>query len=297
MARPLWSGNISFGLVQIPVGILSAERHSDDLSMTLLDVRDHAPVGYKHVNKATGEEVPKELRVKGYEVDKNQYVILTDADFKAANVKATETIEIHSFVDAEEIPSLRFERPYWLSPQRKGQKPYVLLRQALQMTGKVAVATVVMRARQYLCVVFPVGDALALQTLRYDDELLAPDDVDLPKQLEGVSVKPAEIEMAAKLVEGMAGPFDTADFKDTYQDDLRAIIEERRAHPERAPEIPPHAEKPADDVLDLMSLLQRSVEERVGEPSSSSSSKPAATRPRRTRTQTPPTRRTRGSAS
>ncbi|MDP2340935.1 MAG: Ku protein [Deltaproteobacteria bacterium] len=294
MARALWSGNISFGLVQIPVGVHSAEAHEDDLPMTLLDVRDHAPVGYKHVNKISGEEVPKELRVKGFEVAKNKFVVLTDADFRAANVKATETIEIQRFVDVGDIPSLRFERPYWLSPQRKGQKPYVLLREALEKTGKVAVATIVMRQRQNLCVVFPVGDVLAMQLLRYDNETVDAKDIGIPDQLEGVVVKPAEIEMATQLVQGMTGPFDTSEFHDTYQDDLRAIIDQRRAHPDSVPEVPKKKHAGTAEVTDLMSLLQRSVQERVKEPrssSSSSSSSPAAARPRRTRA--PTTRRTR----
>jgi DNA end-binding protein Ku len=285
----LWSGVISFGLVQIPVGLHSAESHSDDLALNLLDVKDHAPVGYQHINKVTGEPVPKERRVKGYEVAKNQYVILTDADFKAANVKATETVDIQAFVDAEEIPSLRYERPYWLSPQKKGAKPYVLLRQALQMTGKVAVATIVMRQRQHLCAVFPSGDALALQMLRYDDEVRGADDVGIDEELKGVHLKPAEIEMATRLVEGMQGPFDTREFKDTYKDDLMAMIEARKTDPYYVPEAP-KKQKAAEDTSDLMALLEQSVQSRpsrAAHPTSqakSSSSKRSAARSKRTRT-------------
>lgn len=273
--RPLWNGVIGFGLVQIPVGMHSAEEHGEDLSMTLLDANDHSPVGYKHYNKVTGEDVPKERRIKGYEVAKDEYVILSDADFKAANVKATETIEIHSFVDADDIPSLRFDRPYWLSPQKKGAKPYVLLRQALQMTGKVAVATVVMRARQYLCAVFPVGDVLALQTLRYDDEVRPVDDLEIEDELDKVHLKPAEIEMAAKLVEGMEGPFDTSALRDTYKDDLMAIIEERKKNPEHIPE-PQKAPEPLDSTIDLMALLQESVSSRVSAAKAKHAAHPAA---------------------
>ncbi len=273
--RPLWNGVIGFGLVQIPVGMHSAEEHGEDLSMTLLDAEDHNPVGYKHYNKVTGEEVPKERRIKGYEVAKDEYVVLTDADFKAANVKATETIEIHFFVDAEDIPSLRYDRPYWLSPQKKGAKPYVLLRQALQMTGKVAIATVVMRARQYLCAVFPVGDVLALQTLRYDDEVKPASELELEEEIDKIHLKPAEIEMAAKLVEGMEAAFDTSAIRDTYKDDLMAIIEERKKNPEHIPE-PRKAEAPVDATIDLMALLQESVSQRVSSSSAGSSKKKAA---------------------
>src|ERR1044071_1976560 len=131
MARPLWQGSISFGLVQIPVGLVRAENAAEGLSFTLLDAKDHAPVGYKHVNKATGEEVPKERRIKGYEVEKGQYVVLDDDDFKRANVKATETIDIIGFVDVGEIPLTRYEKPYYIAPQTRGTKPYRLLHDAL----------------------------------------------------------------------------------------------------------------------------------------------------------------------
>ncbi len=299
--RPLWNGVIGFGLVQIPVGMHSAEEHGEDLSMTMLDADDHAPVGYKHYNKVTGVEVPKERRIKGYEVAKDEYVVLTDADFKAANVKATETIEIHFFVDADEIPSLRLDRPYFLSPQKKGAKPYLLFRQALQMTGKVAVATVVMRARQSLCAVFPVGDALALQTLRYDDEVRGVDDLELETELGKITLKPAEIEMAVKLVEGMEAPFDTSGIRDTYKDDLLAIIDDRTKNPEHIP-TPRKLAEPIDASIDLIALLQESVSQRLSSSSTSSSSSSSAAskkqaasraahapagRPRRTRAAAP----------
>jgi len=260
--RPLWSGVIGFGLVQIPVGMHSAEEHGDDLSMTLLDAKDHNPVGYKHYNKVTGKDVPKERRVKGYEVSKNEYVVLTDADFKAANVKATETIEIHSFVDTADVPTLHYDRPYWLSPLKKGAKPYVLLREALEKTGKVGIATVVMRGRQHLCAVYAVNDVLALQTLRYEDEVRSADGLDIEADLDKVHLKPAEVEMAAKLVEGMEGPFDISDIHDSYKDDLLAVIEQRKKNPEHIPE-PKKAPPPVDTSIDLMALLQESVSSRL----------------------------------
>ena len=269
--RPLWSGVIGFGLVQIPVGMHSAEEHSDDLSMTLLDARDHNPVGYKHYNKVTGKDVPKERRIKGYEVAKNEFVVLTDADFKAANVKATETIEIHSFVDAAEVPTLHYDRPYWLSPLKKGAKPYVLLREALEKTGKVGIATVVMRGRQHLCAVYAVDDVLGLQTLRYDDEVRPADELEIDAELGKVHLKPAEVEMAAKLVEGMEGPFDISEIHDTYKDDLLAVINERKKNPEHIPE-PKKAPAPIDTGIDLMALLQESVSSRL----STSKAKPKA---------------------
>lgn len=274
--RPLWTGVIGFGLVQIPVGMHSAEEHTDDLSMTLLDANDHNPVGYKHYNKVTGKDVPKQRRIKGYEVARNEFVVLTDADFKAANVKATETIEIHSFVDASEVPTLHYDRPYWLSPLKKGAKPYVLLREALAKTGKVGIATVVMRGRQHLCAVYAVDDVLGLQTLRYEDEVRPADELEIDAELDKVHLKPAEVEMAAKLVEGMQGPFDISELHDTYKDDLMVIINERKKNPEHIPE-PKKASAPFDSGIDLMALLQESVSSRLSSSKVKTAAKQKAT--------------------
>jgi DNA end-binding protein Ku len=254
MARPLWNGSISFGLVQIPVGLVTAENSAEELSFTLLDAKDHAPVGYRHVNKVTGEEVPKERRVKGYEVKKGEYVILDDDDFKRANVKATETIDIVGFVD--EVPVMRWERPYYIAPQKRGTKAYALLRDALVKTGKVGIATFVLRNRQHLCAVVPEGDVLVLELLRFDEEVAG------APEIEGghPRLAAAEIEMATKLVEGMSTTFDELKVKDTYHDDLMEIIHERAKHPEKVPE--PHnvVEKPSGEVVDIMALLKKSVE-------------------------------------
>lgn len=256
MARPIWSGSISFGLVQIPVGVTAAEKASEtSLSFTLLDKRDMSPIGYKQVNKNTGEEVDKEHRVKGYEVAKNEYVIVDEEDFKRANVKATETIDIHAFIPAERIPLLRFEKPYYLEPQKKGLKAYALLREALADTGKAAIATMVMRGRQYLCAIVPFEDALVLEMLRYDHELRAPDALDLPK------VTAAEVKMAETLIEGMsADELDTSGIKDTYYEDLRRLIEERRDNPEAGRAAPTkRAAQRATPASDIMELLKASV--------------------------------------
>lgn len=263
MARPLWSGSISFGLVQIPVGLHAAEDHEESLSLTLLDKKDHAPVGYRHVNKVTGEEVPKERRVKGYEVAKNEYVILTEDDFKRANVRATETIDIHTFVDASEIPVTRFERPYYVAPSKKGLKPYRLLLDALTRTNKVGIATMVMRQRQHLCAVMPMDDVLVLEILRYDYEVAPAEELGISDEMKAVDVTRAELEMAERLIEGMAAPFATQKFRDTYHDDLMALIEERRAHPEHVPEPLPKEKKRVGQVVDIMALLKKSVEERA----------------------------------
>ncbi len=256
MARPLWQGSISFGLVQIPVGLVRAEDGGEELSFTLLDDKDHSPVGYRHVNKNTGEEVPKERRIKGYEVDKGKYVILTDDDFKRANVKATETIDILSFVDPGEIPVTRFERPYWITPLPRGAKACELLTEALTKTGKVGIATLVLRNRQHLCAVVPHEGSLVLELLRFDDEIGEKPAVSHPK------IQAAELDMAVKLVEGMHVPFAELKVKDTYHDDLMKLIEERSAHPEKIPAPAPSKRDDGGEVVDIMSLLKKSVAER-----------------------------------
>jgi DNA end-binding protein Ku len=261
MARSMWSGSISFGLVQIPVGVVTAEKGSEkSLSFTLLDKRDMSPIGYRQVNKNTGEEVDKEHRVKGYEVAKNEYVIVDEDDFKRANVKATETIDIHAFVGLDRIPILRYEKPYYLEPQKKGLKAYALLREALEVTDKVAIATIVMRGRQYLCAIFPYEDTLVLEMLRYDHELKEPEAHDLPKITE------AEVKMAEVLIEGMTrDDFDTSDIKDTYYEDLLALIEKRRDNPEegRAP-VPKTKAAKGTPATDIMELLKASVAKHKG---------------------------------
>jgi DNA end-binding protein Ku len=287
MARSMWSGSISFGLVQIPVGLYTAENREEGIRLTLLDSNDMSPVGYRHINKNTGEEVPKERRVKGYEVAKDEYVILTDEDFKRANVKATETIDIHSFVDAGDIPITRFEKPYYMAPPKKGTKAYALLLQALHRTGKVGLATFVMRQRQHLCAVVPMDDVLVLEILRYDYEIADPAEQGVAPELESVKLSSAEIEMAERLIEGMAAPFSTVELRDTYHDDLLALIEERRDHPEHIPTPLPKEKKPSGKVVDIMSLLKKSVEERAtghGGAAADKRAKPERKRAARTKT-------------
>jgi DNA end-binding protein Ku len=263
MARPMWKGSLSFGLVQIPVGLHTAEGNPEtDLSFTLLDKKDHSPVGYKHVNKVTGEEVPKERRIKGFEVEKGKYVILTEDDFKRANVKATETVDILGFVEPEEIPVTRFEKPYYVVPEKRGLKAYVLLRDALVSANKVGIATVVLRQRQHVCAVVPVDDMLVLEILRYGEEIReAPAMEDeLPR------VSDAELEMAMRLIEGMETTFDEIKVEDKYHEDLMHIIEERAENPEAIPEPLPKEKKPRGEVVDIMSLLKKSVEGRATQP-------------------------------
>src|SRR3984885_5741368 len=171
MPRALWKGAISLGLIYVPVELYTASKENT-LPLHILDSRDFAPVGYQRINKKTGKEVAWPHIVKGYEYKKGDFVALSAADFKNANVKASETIEIDTFCDASQIPAMYYEKPYYLAPARGGDKVYSLLREALEATGKVAVATFVMHQRQHLCAISPQGKSLMLLTLRFADEVL-----------------------------------------------------------------------------------------------------------------------------
>jgi DNA end-binding protein Ku len=264
MQRSLWHGAISFGLIYVPVDLYSASKEGT-LALHLLDSRDFAPVGYQRINKTTGKEVDWGHIVKGYEYQRDRYVALTDADFKHANVKATETIEIDTFTDAADIPPMYFETPYYLAPKKGGEKVYSLLRQALQSTQKVAVATFVMRGRQHLCVVTPNEDTLMLLTLRFAAEVLPP--VPVKNAAGGAKsvVSAAELSMARKLVDEMSGDFKPAMFKDTYRADLLRRVQEKvrkkQTHSLES-DAAVETERPKAQVIDLMEALKNSLKKK-----------------------------------
>ncbi len=262
MQRSLWRGAISFGLIYVPVSLFSASRENT-LPLHLLDSRDFAPVGYHRINKVTGKEVDWAHIVKGYEYKKGQYVALSDTDFKHANVKASETIEISSFTDADQIPPLYFSTPYYLAPGKGGQKVYSLLRRTLQATKKVAVASFVMRGRQHLCVVAPNEDALMLLTLRFPSEVLPSVSVKGDDAAgKSASISAAELSMAKRLVEGMSAPFKPAQFKDTYRADLlervKEKIKKKQIHSLESEKLP-ESDRPKAQVIDLMQALRNSL--------------------------------------
>ena len=265
MSRSLWKGSISFGLVNIPVLLYSAEnRNSFDL--TLLDRRDMKPVGFKRYNKKTGKEVAWEQIVKGYEYEKNRYVVLTDEDFRRANVEATQTIDILSFVRGEDISPTSFETPYFLAPDKRGEKGYALLRETLTKTGKAAIATVVIRTRQYIAAVIPWNEMMVLNTLRYANELRPTKELQIPtNSLKTPGVTSRELEMATKLVEEMSERWKPAQYKDTYREDLMRLINKRikagKTEVVTGPEEGEAQDKPGRaKVVDLMALLKRSVQ-------------------------------------
>src|SRR5262245_28569654 len=266
MPRVLWKGAISFGLVHIPVGLYSAEKR-DSFDLTMLDRRTMKPVGFKRYDKDTGEDVSWDDIVKGYEYEKDRYVVLTEEDFKRANVEATQTVDILSFVKQDEISPPYFETPYYLTPDKRGQKGYALLRETLRQTGKVGIARVVIRMPQYVAVLLPLGDAIVMDTLRYANELREPDEFELPSNnLKAVGVNAREIDMARRLVEEMTAKWKPKEHHDTYHEDLMALIENRvKAGQTEVITEPSEAEeeRPArGEVIDLMALLKRSVEAR-----------------------------------
>lgn len=265
MSHSLWNGAISFGLVNIPVILYSAENRNS-FNLTMLDRRNMKPVGMKRYNKKTNKEVEWNDIVKGYEYEKGRYVILTEEDFTRANVKATQTIDIVAFVDVEEVAPTYFETPYYLAPDKRGEKGYTLLRETLKATNKIGIATVVIRTKQYLAALIPTGDLVGLNTLRYENELKSAKDLEMPPgSLKGSGVSPREIDMAKRLVEEMTDQWEPKAYRDTYHEDLLSLIDKRikAGQTEVITEAvaDENENKPArGEVIDLMALLKRSVQ-------------------------------------
>ena len=263
MARSLWKGAITFGLVNVPVELYPAEERKG-FEFSMLDKRDFSPVGYKRYNKKSGKEVDWANIVKGYEYEKDQYVVLSEEDFRRANVKATRTIEIKAFVPAGEIPAQFYETPYYLAPGERGEKVYALLRETLRSTGRVAVAQVVIRSTQHLAAVVPVERALMLITLRYADELRGTRGLELPAEsLKSAGVTAKEIDLAKRLVDDMGEHWKPEEFKDTYHQDLMRRIHEKIKRGETkeitGPERGEAAEPRSAQVIDLAALLKESL--------------------------------------
>jgi DNA end-binding protein Ku len=281
MPRALWKGAISFGLVHIPVSLYPASR-SEGLSFDMIDKRDFAPVGYKRYNKHTGEEISREHIVKGYEYSKGEYVIITDEDFKQANVEATQTVEIVAFVEAQSVAPYFFDTPYYLEPGKRGEKGYTLLREVLKRTGRVGIANVVIRSRQYLAALIPVDRMLLMNTLRWANEIRSTADLTLPETGSG-EVTEKELAMAERLVEDMSGDWTPERYKDTYTDDLMARIEQR-IEAGQTHLVPRESDESGEprrgaEVIDLVSMLRRSLEQKGnaandGEPAESVKERP-----------------------
>lgn len=272
MARVIWKGAVSFSLIHIPVGLYPASR-SASLDFDMLDRRDFAPIGYRRINKSTGETVEWGDIVKGYQYEKGEYVVMSDEDFRQANVEATQTIDIQGFVDPAEIQPMYYDTPYYLAAEKRGEKVYTLLREALAKTRTIAIGLIVIRTKQHVCALLPVGNTLLLNTLRYADEVLpAEPHAPAATTLEKARVSQREFGMAVKLLDDMRQQWQPENYHDTYRQDLLRRIEEK-VQAGATKTLTPAAAKGAAmrtaDVVDLGELLKRSLEQRGGKASRS----------------------------
>jgi DNA end-binding protein Ku len=255
--RAIWKGSISFGLVNIPVSLYAATR-SEELTFRLLRAGDLSPVNYKRVAEADGKEVPWEKIVKGYEYQKGQFVVLKEEDFRRVDIEATRTVDLIDFVDAAEIPPIFFQKPYYMEPQKSGAKAYALLREALQGTGKVGIAKVVIKTREHLAALKPYQDLLLLELMHFADELSKTDSLQVPKKLQ---VSQPEMNMARALIEQMTEKWDPARYKDDYRSALLEMIREKVKSGGQEPKAVKSKAKAATNVVDLAGALERSLQE------------------------------------
>ncbi len=288
MARPIWTGTLSFGLLNIPVSLMSGERKVD-LHFRMLDARDKKPIRYERVNAETGEEVPWKDIVKAFEYDKGSYVVIEKEDLESASPDSHETVEVETFVDADAIAPAYYDKPYILVPAKKAEKGYVLLRETLARTKQVGIARVVIRTREYLAAVIPQGDALLMMLLRYPQEIVDPADYRLP---EGTSkdyrITSKELDMASQLIKSMSGKWQPDDFHDEFRERLQAVIEKKmKSKGAKVEADEAEHEAPADaatNVVDFMSLLKKSIDSNKRTPAKESATKKSGKKTARKKT-------------
>jgi DNA end-binding protein Ku len=262
MPRSIWTGAISFGLVTVPVKLYSAVQRKN-VRFHQLDAENGVRIAQKRVNPVTGEEVPYERLVKGYEISPERYVLVDPAELDALEPVKTRTIDIEDFVDLAEIDPVFYDHPYYLAPGAGGAKPYRLLLDAMAETGKVAIANVVIRSKQHLVAVRPQGDVLGMATMLYPDEIVDSERIDEIPDAEEVSTTDKELAIAKQLVESLAGPFEPEKYRDTYREEVLALIERKAAGEEIA--VQPVAEEEPAAVPDLMAALQASLDQVRGD--------------------------------
>ncbi|MDX9677723.1 Ku protein [Pseudomonas zeae] len=277
MARAIWKGAISFGLVHIPVALVSATS-SQGVDFDWLDSRSMDPVGYKRVNKVTGKEVTKEHIVKGVAYEKGRYVVLSEEEIRSAHPVSTQTIDIFSFVDADQIPLQNIDTPYYLAPDKRGGKVYALLRETLSKTNKVALARVVLHTRQYLAALMPLESALVLVKLRWPQEVRGLDELELGSEVTKPQLAKGELDMAKRLVQDMSADWKPEDYKDEFEDKIMALVE-KKAHEGKIEDVESvggEEERKTADVIDLTELLKRSLGGKaVAKPKAKAASKSA----------------------
>ncbi|RZA29684.1 MAG: Ku protein [Proteobacteria bacterium] len=273
MARAIWKGAISFGLVHIPVALVSATA-SQGVDFDWLDKRSMDPVGYKRINKKTGKEMDKENIVKGVQYEKGRYVVLSEDEIRAAHPVSTQTIDIFSFVDRTQIPLPNIDTPYFLAPDRRGEKVYALLRETLISTKKVALALVVLHTRQYLAALMPLDGALVMVKLRWPSEVRDLDILELGKDVKKPELTKKELDMAKRLVEDMSGDWQPEEYVDKLEQKIMALVEKKanKGEIEDVETEAGQASRQTADVIDLTELLKRSL---AGKPSAAAKPKPA----------------------
>ncbi|MFC0676785.1 Ku protein [Lysobacter korlensis] len=279
MARPIWSGSLSFGLLNIPVRLMAGERRTD-ISFRMLDARTNDPVRYERVNAETGDEVPWKEIVKAYEYSKGNYVVIEKSDIDQAAGEHDDTIALDAFVNRDAIPAAYFEKPYLLVPGKKAEKGYVLLREVLRNSDRVGIGRVVIRTREHLAMLTVQDDALALILLRFPQELVDPTEYEVPQGDAadfGVSAK--ELKMAQALMESMTDEWDPSQYKDEFRTRLHAVIQQRIAEKGRTVTIEDTPEEEAEvatNVVDFMALLQQSLKKKGGDGDEAPAGKTAA---------------------
>ncbi|MEY2409977.1 MAG: end-binding protein Ku [Verrucomicrobiota bacterium] len=259
--RPIWKGSISFGLINIPVSLFPATRR-EELKFRLLRAGDLSPVNYKRVAEADGKEVPWDQVVKGYEYEKDKFIVLKEEDFQRVDVEATQTVDIIDFVALSEINPMFFHKPFYMEPTKAGSKAYVLLRETLRDTGKVGVAKVVIKTRQYLAAVKPTGNALLLELMHFANELIEPDQLHLPAKAD---VRKSELEMAKALVNQLTDKWEPSRYKDEYRSALLDLIDKKVASGGRMPKTAKAPKEPTGNMIDLAEVLRRSLGEATAE--------------------------------
>ncbi|WP_248750725.1 Ku protein [Pseudomonas sp. MWU15-20650] len=260
MPRAIWKGAISFGLVHIPVSLVSATS-SQGVDFDWLDKRSMEPVGYKRINKATGKEVTKDNIVKGVAFEKGRYVLLSEDEIRAAHPKSTQTIEIIAFVASDQIPLQNINTPYFLAPDKRGGKVYALLRETLKKTRKVALANVVLHTKQHLAALMPLESALVLVMLRWPAEVRSLDELELGSDVIRPTLGKGELDMAKRLVEDMSADWQPDDYRDSFQDKIMALVA-KKAKAGKIEDVETTKgsdERKSADVIDLTELLKRSL--------------------------------------
>ncbi len=264
MQRPIWNGDISFGLVTIPVSVFSTEENND-LHFHLLDSHDHARIRYQRINSETGKEVAWNDLVKGYEYEKNQYLVVDENAFEKASPEVFKSIDIEEFIDLKEIDQLYYYKPYFITPSSKNKKAYVILREALKKTQKVGIAKILMRTKEYLSLIVPHDHALLLFLLHFKEDIRQESDLDVPDlPLKSYKINAREIKMAEQLIESMTEKWAPEKYHNTYRDVLKRWIDKQL--PKTKSSRKKTIKSTQKDVVDFVALLKKSLKKNAVKP-------------------------------